>query len=144
MAGKAADAVAFLQDDGAPLRHLLAGGECYTELPFCLRVSDRDSSLYRSLAGHISAEAARDKALDVQGVIDLAIRDAEGWTVVDYKTNVLRDHETPEQFRGRLRDTYTSQLCVYARVLEQTGAPVKRLLLCSIARGGELIELTEE
>ena len=111
-----------------------------------LRAADRDSPVYRHLAGHIRTEAAKDKILDVNGSIDLAIRHDDGsWTVVDYKTDAQRTDETDEQLAARLKAEYTAQITAYARVLElQQGARVTGAYLCSIPLGGRLIELAPD
>lgn len=142
VAAAAAKAAGFVTREDAPLRELISGAECYPELPFQLYAEDRESEAYRHLARHISDEQARDKTLEVQGVIDLAIRKNGVWTIVDYKTDVLRDGEGAEQFRGRLRGEYTPQITAYAKVMEQfSDERVDGLYLCSIPLGGELIEL---
>jgi ATP-dependent helicase/nuclease subunit A len=67
----------------------------------------------------ISARLADGAVLD--GVIDLAFRDANGWTVVDFKTS-----EDLEQHRRR----HEAQLGLYAEALERTaGGPVRAVLL---------------
>ena len=142
VAAAAAEAAGFITRDDAPLRKLISGAECYPELPFQLYSADRESEVHRHLMRHISDERARDKTLEVQGVIDLAIRKNGVWTIVDYKTDVLRDGEGAEQFRERLRGEYTPQITAYAKVMEQfSGERVDGLYLGSIPLGGELIEL---
>lgn len=142
VAAAAAEAAGFVTREDAPLRKLISCAECYPELPFQLYAEDRESEAYRHLARHISDEQARDKTLEVQGVIDLAIRKNGVWTIVDYKTDILRGGEGAEQFRERLRDEYTPQITAYAKVMEQfSGERVDGLYLCSIPLGGELIEL---
>lgn len=143
LAGMAASAAAFLTDDTSPLRQLMAGGDCCPELPFLLRETDRGSALYGHLASHISSPAAQNRDFDVQGVIDLAIHGTDGWTVVDYKTDILRKGETRDAFRARLRAEYTAQIAAYAQVLSRMDrGPTKRACLCAVALGGELVELT--
>lgn len=57
----------------------------------------------------------------LEGVIDLAFRDAAGWKIVDFKT----DADTPD-----LRDRYAAQLSWYAYALSRlTGQPVQACLL---------------
>ena len=58
----------------------------------------------------------------VEGVVDAAFADDEGWTVVDFKTDV-------ELGAGRL-DAYRGQVALYARAISQaTGRPARAVLL---------------
>lgn len=65
----------------------------------------------------------------LQGVIDCAWLEADGWVLLDYKT----DHFTDEDvFVAR----HQLQLNWYARALKQiTGLPVKEMWLYAISRG---------
>ncbi len=145
VAGAAAKAAGFAASADAPLRRLISGAECYPELPFQLYAADRESEVYRHLSRHISDENARDKALETQGVIDLAVRKDGVWTIVDYKTDIQRYGESAAQFRARLKAEYTPQITAYAKVMEQfSGERIDSLYLCSIQLGGELIELTAD
>ena len=62
----------------------------------------------------------------VEGVIDLAFREAGGWVIVDYKTDVGDDPDFP-----RRRRAYRRQVDLYAECWEKiTGEPVaERVLL---------------
>lgn len=138
----AAKASAFLTDPNAPLRKLLDGATCYPELPFILRETNRNSPLYRHLSAHIKNPLADNMELDVQGVIDLAIWKNGEWTVVDYKTDRVKNGEEEAAFSARLRKEYTAQIASYAQVLERLGkGHTTRACLCSIPLGGKLIEL---
>ena len=145
LAQQAAGAASFLSDENSGLRRMMRGARCFPELPFFLRAEKDDEQtgeLYRHLSDHITSDNARDRALDVQGVIDLAILTEDGWYVVDYKTDKRLDDEDEETFRQRLRGEYTPQITAYARVLERLGqGPVKGAYLCSVPLNGELIEL---
>lgn len=139
----AEQAAVFLSDENAPLRRLTEGGQCFTELQFFVRAEDRCSPLYQHLSANLRAEAAKDRTLDVNGIIDLAVRSNDGsWIVVDYKTDALWVGETKEHLEERLARHYWAQIAAYAKVLElQQGARVTRAYLCSIPLGGRLIEL---
>ena len=139
----AAETAAFLSDEKSPLRKLMEGCRPYTELPFVLRAADQDSPLYKHMSAHLQTEKAKGKTLDVNGILDLALRRADGsWIVVDYKTNARRRGESAADFCQRLRETYLSQLLSYCRVLEALGdGPVTGACLCATAIGGALIEL---
>ncbi len=69
-----------------------------------------------------------ERNLLVQGVVDCAFLEADGWVLVDYKTDRVED---PEAFT----ELYRPQLKWYAEaVRELTGKPVKETWLYSIAR----------
>jgi ATP-dependent exoDNAse (exonuclease V) beta subunit len=56
----------------------------------------------------------------IRGVIDLAFREATGWVVVDYKTDLRTESELPE-----LVEHYSGQVHRYAQVWSDlTGEPV--------------------
>src|SRR5204862_7978516 len=57
----------------------------------------------------------------VEGVLDLAFEDADGWTVVDFKTDA--------EIAGEL-GRYRRQVALYASVVAKaTGKPVKAVLM---------------
>lgn len=141
VAEKAAEAAAFFSDPASPLRVLTDGADCYPELPFTLCESNSDSALFRHLEHHLSNTELRGKRLELQGVIDLAVWKDGAWTVVDYKTDCIRSGESCDAFRERLKGEYTAQILSYAQVLERLRGKVRCAVLCSIALGGELIEL---
>ena len=61
----------------------------------------------------------------VEGVIDLAFREPDGWVIVDYKTDVGDDPDFP-----RRRRAYRRQVDLYAECWEEvTGEPVKEKAL---------------
>ena len=70
----------------------------------------------------------------VEGVIDLAFREPDGWVIVDYKTDVGDDPDFP-----RRRRAYRRQVELYAECWEAvTGEPVKeRVLLFTTMREEE-------
>lgn len=143
-----AGAAAFLCDAASPLRRLMEGAESYPELPFVLRAGEEDANtreIYRHLCAHISSDAAKDRTLAVEGVIDLALYKDGGWYVVDYKTDKLRPGESRQDLIRRLKAEYTPQITAYARVLGkmqgEKRASVRCAWLCSIPLGGELIPL---
>ncbi|NOZ87472.1 MAG: UvrD-helicase domain-containing protein [Deltaproteobacteria bacterium] len=72
----------------------------------------------------------------VRGVIDLVFEEEDGWVVVDYKTDKVRNERHLEE----LKDYYGPQLKLYAKALQQGfGLNVKEsfLLFTSVSRGGE-------
>lgn len=142
LAGRAASDCAALLADGSPLRALLDQGEAVTEYPFYISVSDPKDELYRHLAANLSKAPEEELPIDLNGILDLAIRTPEGWTVVDYKTDRLGSDETEEPYCQRLRSHYGPQLHTYAMVLERLEHLPVRCFVCAIPLGGRLIELT--
>jgi ATP-dependent exoDNAse (exonuclease V) beta subunit len=68
----------------------------------------------------------------IDGVIDLAFREKEGWTIADYKTDAVAD---PAVWQQRI-EMYRRQVNLYSDYWEQlTGEPVieRVLVLTSIA-----------
>ena len=67
----------------------------------------------------------------LRGVIDLAFREADGWVVVDYKTDLLREGEL-----NRAAEKYAPQVLLYAEALKRAcGEPVKETLIYFTATG---------
>jgi ATP-dependent helicase/nuclease subunit A len=75
-----------------------------------------------------------DKPTIVEGVIDLAFREADGWVIVDYKTDVVEDPENLD----RRRKQYRSQVDEYAKHFERiSGERVKERQILWVSRGPE-------
>jgi ATP-dependent exoDNAse (exonuclease V) beta subunit len=91
-------------------------------------------ALVRDLPGaNAGAEgAAPDAPLEViEGVIDLAFREAEGWTLADYKSDAAGRAIDPA-----LMERYRAQLELYARAWERlTNEPVRERVLFFTADG---------
>jgi ATP-dependent helicase/nuclease subunit A len=69
----------------------------------------------------------------VEGYIDLLYRTADGFVIVDYKT----DAAPTDDHRRRLARTYRLQVATYAHAVESsTGIPVQRGVLCFLEAGG--------
>ncbi|UCG75115.1 MAG: UvrD-helicase domain-containing protein [Gemmatimonadota bacterium] len=67
----------------------------------------------------------------VEGVVDLAFREPDGWVIADYKT----DRGDDPAFESR-SEAYRRQVEIYARCWEElTGEPVKERILLFTARG---------
>lgn len=126
-AGDYAGALAALTGKG-----LLTAGEAQSIRTDWLRGFFSSPLGQRALAAR---EAHREWAFNlregqslIQGVIDLCFWEADGWVLVDYKTD-LAEEET-------LRARYTLQLQWYAKALAQiTGRPVKEAVLFSLRQG---------
>ncbi|NLG37209.1 MAG: helicase-exonuclease AddAB subunit AddA [Clostridiales bacterium] len=111
---------AFLLGDMG--RRAAAARRVLREAPFVLSVP----------AGELYPELTQggDEPILVQGILDLAFEEEDGWVLVDYKTNRVDDRQTPEA----LLSHYAPQLMVYRRALEElTGRPVKAAGLYLIA-----------
>ncbi len=68
----------------------------------------------------------REKPMIVQGVVDCAFREGDGWVILDYKTDRNRTED-------ELREEYRPQLTWYARaVRDLTGLPVLEASLYSL------------
>ena len=81
----------------------MAAEERHTEVPFAVRVDGEDGV-----------------PVVVEGVIDVVYRTADGWEIVDYKT------DDPEGRVDALVAAYTPQVTAYARQWGKlTGRPVR-------------------
>ena len=100
------DAAAWLR---SPLGvRMLAGWDVHREWGFNLRKPERD--------------------LLVQGIIDCAFREREGWVIVDYKTDRVTDEQN-------FMEIYRPQLRWYAEAVRRlTNRPVKEAWLYSISK----------
>lgn len=92
--------------------------ERHVEVPFSFRV-DKDHGLYESY-GDDSTDGS--VPIILSGVIDLIFREADGWVVVDYKSDrVKRDEDY-----SILESAYMGQLDSYGSILSEiTGERVK-------------------
>lgn len=139
-AGQAAGCVAFLNEEHHPLRELIRGKDCFTELPFILQETDLRSPLAAAVSDFYGG--SNDKPINVNGVIDLALRDGDCWTVVDYKTDAIYTAEPEIAYINRLKTQYALQLKVYREVINRLGkGTVMHTYICSIPLGGKLIEV---
>ena len=90
-------------------------------------------------AGELLGKAAGERVL-LQGVVDCYLEEDEGITVIDYKTDRVRNRAAALE-RAKL---YEPQLRAYAMALERmTGKPVERCVLYFLAVGEE-VELPAE
>lgn len=98
-------------------RRLLDSPKRLREIPFVVL---RD---YQSLGGVVPGEVL------VQGVIDCCFKEAEGWVLVDYKTDALSGRDAALRKYGRQLDLYAEALA------ELTGEPVKESWLYLLKTG---------
>ena len=75
----------------------------------------------------------------VEGKIDLLVERAEGWTIVDYKTDRIDGLRGKDALREHF-EAYRPQLREYATALRLLGIPAARACVVS-ARSGEVIDL---
>ena len=89
------------------------------EVPFAVERPEAPLAPPRSTAGDGTVPRF------IEGVIDLAFREADGWVIVDYKTDVGDDPDF-----ARRRRAYRRQVDLYAECWETvTGEPVKERVL---------------
>jgi ATP-dependent helicase/nuclease subunit A len=107
------------------LEELLSTAEAVTKSTIWQRAQksvERFSELPIEFFEATEGQSASLKRL-VRGVIDLIFREAEGWVIVDYKTDDLSLADLPHAI-----DVYRGQLLEYARIWRAcTGQPVKTL-----------------
>lgn len=95
--------------------------EILVEVPFSTRVPALESS---------EDPGRADAKRYVEGVIDLAFREADGWTIADYKTDVGTDPEFPIRQASCRR-----QVELYAQCWTQlTEAPIKERIILYTAQ----------
>ena len=83
-----------------------------------------------------------ERCIEIHGIIDLAVKAGDEWTIIDYKTDALQVGETQEQFESRLREQYSPQIMLYREILQRMGlGEVKEMYLCAIALHGAMIRL---
>ena len=139
-AEQAAESVTFLNEECHPLRELIRRKDCFTELPFILQETDLRSPLAAAVSDFYGG--SNDKPINVNGVIDLALRDGDCWIVVDYKTDAIYTAEPEAAYINRLKTQYALQLKVYREVINRLGkGTVMHTYICSIPLGGKLIEV---
>jgi len=88
----------------------------YSEVPFTISIEPAHP-FYTELAGQDSCPVI------LSGTIDLVFKEADGWVVVDYKT----DRPKNEKDYTELADVYQKQIAIYSRVWQEiTGEQVKQ------------------
>jgi ATP-dependent helicase/nuclease subunit A len=88
----------------------------YSEVPFTINIEPAHP-FYAELAGQDSCPVI------LSGTIDLVFEEADGWVVVDYKT----DRPKNEKDYPELAEVYQKQIAIYSRVWQEiTGEQVKQ------------------
>ncbi|MEN1970228.1 helicase-exonuclease AddAB subunit AddA [Lentibacillus sp. N15] len=88
---------------------MISAPTVYREVPFSLSLPA--SQVYASW------DSQTDEQVLVQGVIDCIIKNADGWIIVDYKTDAI-DGEVTELMKTQLGARYKTQLSLYREALE--------------------------
>ena len=108
----------FLSSNTA--KRIARSPEIYKELPFCLAVKAQEM-------GYDSEDI-----VVIQGIMDVVIKEDDGYVIIDYKTNTKGTTE-------ELCDHYKKQMDYYRRALEKIKkCRVKECVLCFLARGEEV------
>ncbi|HDP36865.1 MAG TPA: hypothetical protein ENN27_03205 [Candidatus Atribacteria bacterium] len=88
----------------------------YSEVPFSINIEPAHP-LYTELAGQDS------RPIILSGTIDLVFKEADGWVVIDYKT----DRPKNEKDYPKLAEVYQKQIAIYSQVWQEiTGEQVKQ------------------
>lgn len=88
----------------------------YSEVPFTINIEPAHP-LYAELAGQDS------RPVILSGTIDLVFKEADGWMVIDYKT----DRPENEKDYPKLVEVYQKQITIYSQVWQEiTGEQVKQ------------------
>ncbi|MGI6162326.1 MAG: UvrD-helicase domain-containing protein [Bacillota bacterium] len=91
-----------------------------------------DEVVLNLAGGHVSGGTPKESLL-VQGVIDVIIEDADGLTILDYKTDSIGIPEVPQ-----LVSRYMPQVSLYSYGAEKIlGIPVKRSVIVFLTPGVE-------
>lgn len=103
----------FASDIGRRFTKANAEGRGFREKPFIIGCP------VRTIFPEIRTVRSEDERVMIQGIIDMYFEEADGFVVVDYKTDRVREAQT-------LADRYRIQLDLYAEALETiTGKKVK-------------------
>lgn len=110
-------------------RRMLRSSNILREVPFNIEMSCEELGMVRD-------SRAKDEKVLVQGVIDCCFEEADGWVIIDYKTDYISsDRESV------VRKRYGIQMEYYAKALEMlTGMKVKEKCVY-LLRTGETINL---
>ena len=101
-----------------------------TEVPFNLKIISTDP-LYQKLISEKENNEKESRPIIMNGTIDLVFREAEGWVIVDYKTDCPK-YEIDYQY---LKKKYQQQIDVYSAIWQKiSGEKVKEKMIHFIAR----------
>lgn len=92
----------------------------YTELPFSMSITEGEQILEEAMQGDVI----------LTGIIDLIFKEKDGWVIVDYKSDRIKNERDAE----KLKAYYQQQLKVYEKAWEKmTGEKVKETLIYFVA-----------
>jgi len=106
------------------------GARVRREVPFTVGLPA--SEVYGEAAGDAGGEApCPEELVLVQGIIDALVDEAEGLTILDFKTDAVTAAEAPKRAA-----VYGTQVALYRQAVSVIlGRPVKRVWLCFLAPG---------
>lgn len=84
----------------------------FVEVPFCLKIEPSDS-LYQELA-YDEANKGKTRNIIMKGIIDLVFQEKDGWVIVDYKTEYLKNDKNYQ----KMKQNYQKQIDIYAAIWE--------------------------
>lgn len=97
----------------------------FTEVPFNLKIIPTDP-LYQELVSIEKNISYDKKPMLLTGTIDLVFQEADGWVIVDYKT----DYPLDKNHYNQLRKFYQIQISIYSKIWQKlTGEIVKESIL---------------
>lgn len=148
LAAQLEEQIEFIKDADHELRKLMSKGQCFPEMNFYSYLMNGE--LYEHVYQHVSSkqdgkqsQEFEGKAFEVQGIVDLAIMTEDGWVIVDYKTDKIKQDETKENYKKRLHEEYDNQIQAYGKLLDSImqndhGCAAK-VCICAIPLKGELL-----
>ncbi len=89
--------------------------ERYTEVPFNLKIVPDDPLYPELIGGEAKQHKKEKKPLILTGTVDLIFQEADGWVIVDYKTDCplnVKDY-------AKLRKLYQPQIKTYAAIWQR-------------------------
>lgn len=102
-------------------KHIMNEKNVYREVPFS--VSLPASEVYASWS------SKKEERVLIQGVIDCLVQKDDGWIILDYKTDAIREDVT-DKVRNKLIERYAVQMELYARAVETIWKqPIKEVYL---------------
>ena len=95
-------------------KRVMSSGQYYSEAPFY--INTKNNSPFNGVGDSI-----------ISGTIDLVFKEGDGWVIVDFKTDTVRDERQLDEFVVY----YTPQLEMYRKAWESVvGEPVHEMGLC--------------
>jgi len=89
----------------------------FTELPFNLKVMPEDPLYQELISVEEEENRVEGKPIVLTGTIDLVFQEADGWVIVDYKT----DCPVEKRDYAKLRQLYQVQIATYKTIWQKIG-----------------------